>query len=60
MSDNETKDKGNAKKKIDYMHPQGSPSRPPRNEEERKNEREANESSKLVKELQSEDDNSSN
>jgi len=51
MSDTANKDNGETQKKIDYMHPQGTPSRPPRNEEERKNEREAKESSELAKEL---------
>ena len=55
MSDNANKDNDDAKENIDYMHPQGTPSRPPCNEEERKNEREAKESSELVKELQSDD-----
>ena len=56
MSKKEQKneDKANAKH-IDYMHPDGSESRMPRNNEERQNELQAKESTEIAKKLKPEE-----
>jgi hypothetical protein len=46
MADSENKEKD-----IDYLHPDGKTDRPPRNEQEKKNEEKAEESTELAEEL---------
>jgi hypothetical protein len=44
-------DKDDKAKDIDYLHPDGKTSRPPHGEQEKKNEKKAEESTELAEEL---------